>query len=179
MFLDPSFFFLFLFFCQFVVLPKHPLKSLYVRLLTGFTSSIPYFHLEQERSLTNDFSNFFKCRQTGMSGNLMEHLLEIYQNKGDFCLWKWWFRFRLRDMALISGLNATSLALRKTSAQDTSFKSRFFGVITNELPWDNQAVLTKYVSRVNPGDERVSMLNIDSKEWFICFLQNALPKLLS
>lgn len=60
-----------------------------------------------------DFENFFKCRQIGMSGYLVEHLIENYQGKGIFFSNGNKVKMRFKGLILISGVRQ----LRPTSNQ--------------------------------------------------------------
>lgn len=88
--MDPCFFCFF----QFVVLPSQPPKYMYnapkrLKLLRGFMYFIPYSQFEEMRFDKSIFSSFFKCWETGMSGFLMEYLLDIPQIMG-FFLQQYW-----------------------------------------------------------------------------------------
>lgn len=56
----------------------------------------------------------------------MEYLLDCYQGNGDFVLKETKVKFRRRDVALISGLNVTSMAMKGTSLQVPPFRERYF-----------------------------------------------------
>lgn len=118
-------------------------------LLIGFTNFIPKSHLEEKEVIGKSmFSSFFKHRQMGASGFLMEYLLDIYQIEGIFVFNNTVGRFEQRDMMLILGLNVVSHSIRKTPIQVSSFKDRFFvGIKQASYQEISQAVFgTKYVS---------------------------------
>lgn len=89
-----------------------------VILLTSFVSSISNSPPEDENIVDNCmFSSFFKCQQSGMSGFLIEYLLECCRGKGLFLLNEQEVLFGRSDVALIWGLSVTSTAMKETSVQ--------------------------------------------------------------